>query len=96
MNHAEQSLILKLSEGLGNDDCGQVREHPGKILIGHPNLITADMIVALPPPLFPVVVVERSIDGRRGKTQSLDRFRHGRKILQSQSSSMKEQKRLRL
>lgn len=48
MDHSEQTLILKLFEGLGDDGCRQVREHPRKILVGHPNPITAGMKVALP------------------------------------------------
>lgn len=96
MDHSEKTLILKLPEGFGNDGLGQAREHPGKILVGHPNPITAGMIVVLPPPLFPVEVVELNVDGRRGTTKSLDQFGHGRKILQDQASSMNELKRLRL
>lgn len=82
MDHSEKTLILKLSEGFGNDSIGQAREHPGKILVGHPNPITAGMIVVLLLPLLPVEVVELNVDGRRGTTKSLDQFSHGRKILQ--------------
>lgn len=96
MDHSEQPLILKLFKGFGDDDCGQVREHPGKILVGHPTPITAVMKLTLPPPLFTVEVVERNVHGCRGKSQSIDQFRHGRKILQNQASSMNELKRLRL
>lgn len=28
MDHSEQTLILKLFEGLEDDVCGQAREHP--------------------------------------------------------------------
>lgn len=96
MDHSEQTLILKLSESLGNDSIGQAREHPGKILIGHPNPITAGMIVALSLPLLPVEVVELNVDGRRGTTKSLDQFGRRWKILQNQAFSMNELKRLRL
>lgn len=96
MDHSEQTIILKLSEGFGNDSVGQARKHPGKILVGHPNPIMAGMIVVLLPLLFPVEVIELNVDGRRGNPQSLDQFGYGRKILQDQSSSMNELKRLRL
>lgn len=66
MNHSEQTLILKLFERLEDDVCGQAGEHPGKIIVGHPNPITAVMKMALPPPLFPVEVVELNVDGCRG------------------------------
>lgn len=96
MDHSEKTFILKLSEGFENGSIGQVREHPGEIIVGHPNPITAGMIVVLLFPLLPVEVVELDVDGRRGTTQSLDQFRYGRKILQDQSFSMNELKRLRL
>lgn len=67
MDHSEQTLILKLFESLRDDGFGQFREHPGEILVGHPNPITAGMKVALPSPLFPVEVVELNIDSCRGK-----------------------------
>lgn len=47
MDHSEQALSLKVSESLGDGDCGQVREHLREIIVGHPNPITAVMIVAL-------------------------------------------------
>lgn len=78
MDHSEKTLVLKLSEGFGNDSIGQAREHPGKIIVWHPNPITAIMIVVLLPPLFPVEVVELNIDGRRGTTKPIDQFGHGR------------------
>lgn len=96
MDHSEQALILKLFEGPGNDDCGKVREHPGEIIVWHPNPITAGMIVALLPPLFPIEVVELDVNGCRGKTQSIDQFTHGWKVSQNQSSSMNELKTPRL
>lgn len=96
MDHSEKTLILKLSDGLGDGICGQGREHPGEILVGHPNPITAGMIVVLLLPLLPVEVVELNVNGRRGATKSLDQFGYGRKILQDRSSSMNELKRLRL
>nr|DAI78230.1 MAG TPA: hypothetical protein [Caudoviricetes sp.] len=97
MNHSEQTLILKLFESLGDDDFGQFRKHPGEILVGHPNPITAGVEMPLPLPLFPVEVVELSVDGCRGESQSLDQFGHMLKIVQDQSSpSMNELKRLRL
>lgn len=96
MDHSEKPPILKLSEGLVNGIIGQAREHPGKIIIGHPNPITASMIMALLPPLFPVKVVKLNIYGCRGATQFLNQFRNRRKILHDQSSSMNELKRLRL
>lgn len=96
MDHSEQTLILKPSEGFGNDGLGQFREHPGKILVGHPNPITAGMKMALTLPLLPIKLVELNVDGCRGKTQPLNQFRHGLRILQDHSSSMNELKRLRL
>lgn len=96
MDHSEKTLILKLFESLGNDGCGKFREHPGKIIVGHPNPITAVMIVVLLSPLFPIVVVELNVHGCRGKPQSIDQFRHGREVLHGQASSMNELKRLRL
>ena len=96
MDHSEKTLILKLSEGFGNDSIGQTREHQRKILVWHPNPITAGMIVALSSPLLPVEVVELNVDGRRGTTKSLNQFGYRRKILQNQASSMNELKRLRL
>lgn len=47
MNHSEQTLTLKLSDSLVNGIIGQAREHPWEIIIGHPNPITAGMIMAL-------------------------------------------------
>lgn len=96
MDHPEQTLIFKLFEGLGNAGWGQFREHPGKIIVGHPDPITTVMKVALPLPLFPVEAVELNVYGCRGKPQSIDQFRYGQKILQNQASSMNELKRLRL
>lgn len=96
MNHSEQAFILKLSEYLGNGGRRQFREHPRKILIGHPNPITAGMEMALSLPLIPIKAVELNVDGRRGKTQSLGHFKHELRILQDHSSSMNELKRLRL
>ena len=96
MDHSEQAPILKLPEDLGNGSCGQFREHPRKILVGHPNPITAGMKMTLSLPLLPIKVVELGVDGCRGNPQSLSQFKHGRKILQNQSSSMNELKRLRL
>lgn len=65
MDHSEQTLILKFSKSLGDGGCGQVREHPGEIIVGHPNPIAADMIMALQPPLFPVEAVKLDGDGCR-------------------------------
>lgn len=96
MDHFKQAPILKPSEGLGNEGLGQVREHPRKILIGHPDPITAGMEMTLSLPLLPIKVVELSVDGRRNKAQSIGQFKHGLRILHDQSSSMKELKRLRL
>lgn len=96
MNHSEQTLILKLSKNPGNGICGQFREHPRKILIGHPDPITAGMEMALSFPLPSVKLVELNVDGRRGNPQSLGHFKLERQILQDQSSSMNELKRLRL
>ncbi len=66
MDHSEQTLILKLFKGFGDDVCGQAREHPGEVTIGHPNPITIVMKMALTLPLFPVEVVELNVDGCRG------------------------------
>lgn len=96
MNHSEQPPVLKLSENLGNGICGQFREHPRKILIGHPNPITAGMKMTLSSPLFPIKLVKLNVYGRRGETKSLDPFKHEWQILHDQSSSMNELKRLRL
>lgn len=96
MDHPEQTLVLKLSEDIGNGICGQFREHPGKIIIGHPNPITAVMKMALSLPLLPIKVVELNVHGCRGKTQSLREFKNGWQIVQNQSSSTNELKRLRL
>jgi len=96
MDHSKQTLSLKLSESLGNGLCRQTQEHPGKIIVGHPNPITAIMKVFLTPPLFPVKIVKLNIHDSSGKTKPLDQFRRGRKILQNQASSMNELKRLRL
>lgn len=67
MNHSKQALILKLANGFGNDGSRQFREHSGKILVGHPNPITAGMEMMLPVPLLPVEVVKLNVNGRRGK-----------------------------
>lgn len=78
MDYPEQPLILKLSESLGYDGCGQVREHSRKILVRHPHPITAGMKMALPLPLLPVKVIELDVDGCRGIPQPIDKFIHGR------------------
>lgn len=96
MNHSEQTLILKLSEDLRNGICRQFREHSGEIIVGHPNPITAGMVMALSFPLPPIKRIELNVDGRRGNPQSLGHFKLKRQILQDQSSSMNELKRLRL
>lgn len=71
MDHSERTLILKVSESLGDDAFRQVREHSREILIGHPNPITAGMKVALPLSLFPVGVVELDVDDCRGEPSLL-------------------------
>lgn len=78
MDHPEQALILKPSKGIANDGFGQFWKHLRKILIRHPNPITAVMEMLLQSPLLPIVVVERNVDGRRGKTQHVDQFGYGR------------------